>query len=134
MRQRMRHVGGVCFIEDCYNASPDSVRAAFATLHEVRAQRRIAVLGDMLELGEQEKEMHRDMGAYAAKKGLDLVLCQGELAKEIAAGAGERGRWFESKQALIAALPGLIRAGDRVLVKASRGMRFEEVAEALKQL
>ncbi len=132
-RSAVTETGRITLIDDSYNANPDSVKCGVDSLMRLNG-RHVAVLGDMLELGEQEKEMHRDMGAYAAKKGLDLVLCQGELAKEIAAGAGERGRWFESKQALIAALPGLIRAGDRVLVKASRGMRFEEVAEALKQL
>ena len=79
-------------------------------------------------------EMHRDAGAYAAEKGVDVPLCAGPLSREMALGAGERGRWFSTREELLRTLPELIRQGDRVLVKASRGMHFESIAEALKTL
>ena len=132
-RSAVTETGRITLIDDSYNANPDSMKCGMDSLIPLKG-RHVAVLGDMLELGEQEKEMHLDVGRYAARKGIDLVLCQGPLAKELAAGAGERGRWFETKDELIAALPGLIREGDQVLVKASRGMHFEEIAEALKEL
>ena len=132
-RSAVTETGSITLIDDSYNANPDSVKCGMDSLVQLPG-RHLAILGDMLELGEQEKEMHRDVGRYAAQKGIELVLCQGPLAREMAEGAGERGRWFETKAALIAALPSLIRQGDKVLVKASRGMRFEEIAEALKQL
>ena len=96
--------------------------------------RHVCVFGDMLELGPEEREMHREIGAYAAEKGVDLLLCAGPLSRELAAGAGDCASWFSDREELLRALPELIRDGDRVLVKASRGMHFERVAEALKQL
>ena len=132
-RSALTETGRITLIDDSYNANPDSVKCAVDSLLQLPG-RHVCILGDMLELGSGERGMHREVGAYAAEKGVDLILCAGELGKEIAAGAGERGAWFADRKALIAALPGLIRDGDRVLVKASRGMRFEELAEALKQL
>ncbi len=135
MRQRMRRVGGVQFIEDCYNASPDSVRAAFATLHEVRAQRRIAVLGDMLELGEAADEAHRQSGVRAAEAGTDILLTYGEKSAKTAAAARESGmtqvRHYEDKQALAQDLSQMLHEGDAVLVKGSRGMRMEEILQKI---
>lgn len=132
-RSAVTETGLLTLIDDCYNANPDSVKCGVDSLLQLPG-RHVCILGDMLELGEQEREMHRDVGAYAAEKGVELLLCSGPLAKDIAAGAGERAHWFESREALIAQLPQWIRPGDRVLVKASRASRFEEVAEALKRL
>ena len=135
MRQRMRHVGGVCFIEDCYNASPDSVRAAFATLREVRANRRIAVLGDMLELGEVAQQAHRQSGVRAAQAGTDYLFTYGEQSKQTAAAARENGltqvRSYDDKMALAQDLLGMLRAGDAVLVKGSRGMKLEDILQKI---
>lgn len=131
MRQRMRRVGGVCFIEDCYNASPDSVRAAFATLREVRADRRIAVLGDMLELGDVADEAHRQSGLRAAEAGTDVLLTFGEKSEKTASAARENGmtqvRHYDDKNALAQDLLGMLREGDVVLVKGSRGMKLEDI-------
>ncbi len=132
-RAAVTETGRITLIDDCYNANPDSVKCGVDSLLQLPG-RHVCVLGDMLELGEQEGEMHRDVGAYAAEHGISLVLCAGPLGKEIAAGAGAAGRWFESREALIRALPELIQNGDRVLVKASRAMHFEEISEALKLL
>ena len=132
-RAAVTETGKLTLIDDSYNANPDSVKCGVDSLLQLPG-RHVCILGDMLELGEREKEMHRDLGAYAARRGVDLLLCSGPLSKEFAAGAGERGRWFETREELIEQLPQWIRPGDRVLVKASRGSRFEEVAEALKRL
>ena len=88
----------------------------------------------MRELGEDSPAMHFDVGRYAAERGVDVVLTSGEYGADLAAGAGEKGRCFESAEALIEALPTLLRRGDAILVKASRGSRFERVSEAIKEL
>lgn len=135
MRQRMRRVGGVQFIEDCYNASPDSVRAAFATLREVRAKRRIAVLGDMLELGDVADEAHQQSGIRAAEAGTDILLTYGEKSEKTAAAARENGmtqvRHYDDKQTLAQDLLGMLCNGDAVLVKGSRGMKLEDVLQKI---
>ena len=120
-------------IDDSYNANPDSVKSGIDSLTELPG-RRVCILGDMLELGEKEHEMHRQIGTYAVEKGVDLVLCTGDLGADIAEGAGQIGRWFPDKDALTAALRELILPNDCVLVKASRGMHFESIAQALKEL
>ncbi|MBQ7547996.1 MAG: UDP-N-acetylmuramoyl-tripeptide--D-alanyl-D-alanine ligase [Clostridia bacterium] len=134
MRQRIRKVGGVTFIEDCYNASPDSVRAAFSTLHDLPASRRIAVLGDMLELGSVSQAAHRESGVLAAKNA-DILLAYGAQSEETVAAATENGmqyaRHFQDKQALSRELSALLRAGDAVLVKGSRGMKLEEILQSV---
>ena len=132
-RSAVTETGRITLVDDSYNANPDSVKCGVDSLIKLPG-RHVCILGDMLELGSEGAEMHRGVGAYAAEHGADLVLCSGPLGAEIAAGAGDRGRWFADREELIRALPELIRDGDRVLVKASRGMRFEEVAEALKKL
>lgn len=125
--------GRISIVDDSYNANPDSMRSSIDSLAELPG-RKLCILGDMLEMGQDAPKMHCDLGAYAAKKGMSVVLCCGELSKETARGAGKLGRHYSSVEELIAALPGVIRTGDRVLVKASRGMHFERIAEALKEL
>ena len=134
MRQRIRKVGGVTFIEDCYNASPDSVRAAFSTLRDLPAERRIAVLGDMLELGSVSDAAHRDSGALAAKSA-DILLTYGAQSAKTAEAAAENGmtnvRHFDDKLSLSRELSAMLRAGDAVLVKGSRGMKLEEILQSV---
>lgn len=135
-RADVSDTGLVTLIDDCYNANPDSVRCAVDSMSGFHA-RRVCILGDMLELGEDTRELHREVGRYAAENGADLVLTAGELGAEISAAAGEAGcraAHFADAQALSAALPDYLRPGDAVLVKASRGMRFERVSEAVKNL
>ena len=132
-RFAVRDTGYLTLIDDSYNANPDSVKSGIDSLTQLPG-RPVCVLGDMLELGEEEEAMHRDVGAYAEEAGAALVLCSGPLGAAIAEGAGSVGKWYPSVDALIGALPELIRPGDRVLVKASRGMRFDPIAEALKCL
>lgn len=133
MRQRIRETGGITVIEDCYNASPDSQKAALQVLCSLPAKRKIAVLGDMLELGDYAEKAHRAVGAYAAEQQVDLLFCYGQNASWIAKEAENSVKTFAftDKQALTDALLGEIQAGDTVLFKASRGMALEEVLEKL---
>ena len=132
---RARRIGTevLTVIDDCYNANPTSTASAIRSVAH-GAGRAVCILGDMLELGEQSAALHRSIGELANSCGVALVLCTGEQSRETAAGAGERGMWFENKRALIAALPQLLQSGDRVLVKASRSMAFEEITEALLKM
>jgi UDP-N-acetylmuramoyl-tripeptide--D-alanyl-D-alanine ligase len=124
---------GAVVINDCYNANPLSMRAALDDLatQAPSGGRRVAVLGDMLELGPGEQEAHREIGAYAASSGVDVLVAVGPLSTAMAesfggsvlhaADAGEAARMAEE----------LVQPGDVVLVKASRGIGLEAVAEAL---
>ena len=125
--------GFITLIDDSYNANPDSVKCGIDSLMKMPG-RHVCILGDMLELGEGSGEMHFDVGRYAGERGAELVLTSGPLSYETCRGAGERGRHFATREELIAALPGLIQKGDRVLVKASLGSRFDQISEALKEL
>lgn len=118
-------------IDDCYNANPTSTASALRSLARC-AGRRVAILGDMLELGVNSAALHYETGVLAKQLGVELVLCTGDASVETARGAG--GRHFADQSGLIAALPELLREGDSVLVKASRSMHFEEITEALKKL
>ena len=121
--------GKIRIIDDCYNANPTSVKASLETLKNFNG-RTVAVLGDMKELGTDELQLHFDTGAYAKQIGIDVVLCAGPLAKSLANGAD--GKWYETKEELIKALPEMIKEGDTVLVKASHSMQFEKIVEFLK--
>jgi UDP-N-acetylmuramoyl-tripeptide--D-alanyl-D-alanine ligase len=122
----------VTVIDDCYNANPLSMRAALDDLATKRpAGRRIAVLGDMLELGPAEREEHRAIGAHAGASGVDVLVTVGPLAAEMAGTfAGEAHRAADAAEAA-ALVRGLVAPGDLVLVKASRGVALEAVTEAL---
>ena len=131
MRQRAVERGGYLIVEDCYNASPDSMRAAFATLRDMPCKgKKIAVLSDMLELGQSESQDPYDVGAFAGECELDLLLCTGELSAEYVTGARSKGietAHCPDKDALFDALMRAARPGDILWFKASRGMRLEEV-------
>ncbi len=132
-RAAVCETGSVTLVDDSYNANPDSVKCGVDSLLTLPG-RHVCILGDMRELGEDSPAMHFDVGRYAAERGVDAVLTSGEYGADLAAGAGEKGRCFESAEALIEALPTLLRRGDAILVKASRGSRFERVSEAIKEL
>ena len=132
-RSRVERTAYCTLVDDCYNANPTSDCAAIDSLSSLGG-RKVCILGDMLEMGENAPALHRTVGEYAASHGVELVVTQGELAGYIAEGAGEKGRHFSDRTALLRALPALILPGDTVLVKASHGAHFEEVSEAIKQL
>ena len=131
MRQNLVQVGGVQVIEDCYNASPDSMRAALQTLGKLPVNRRYAVLGAMLELGDYAKEAHTQVGKMAAENGIDGVLAYGADAAYIVEAAKQAGlenaRLFDTKGSLAQSLAQQVQPGDGVLFKGSRGMHLEDV-------
>jgi UDP-N-acetylmuramoyl-tripeptide--D-alanyl-D-alanine ligase len=125
-------------LEDSYNANPLSVRAALDALHDLGAPgHRIAVLADMLELGQSAVELHHQIGTLAASR-VDRLFTCGTLAEEIARGAKDAGlpaaKIFVAKShdELVLRLLEVLRAGDRILIKGSRGMRMEKVTTALR--
>jgi UDP-N-acetylmuramoyl-tripeptide--D-alanyl-D-alanine ligase len=134
MRQRIKNINGITVVEDCYNASPDSQKAAVDTLLALNGKRKIAVLGDMLELGEKSPELHADVGKYLSGKGIDMLLTYGELSRNTAK-AVTNGKTecltFDSKEELTKKLLAVLEEGDVVLFKASRGMKLEEVINNL---
>jgi UDP-N-acetylmuramoyl-tripeptide--D-alanyl-D-alanine ligase len=129
--ERLELPGGVVLIDDCYNANPMSMRAAIDDLAATARGRRVAVLGDMLELGPEERRFHRELGEYAAASEIDVLVTVGPLAREL--GETFAGEAHSARDALAAAglLGGLLRDGDTVLVKGSRGVGLERVAEIL---
>jgi UDP-N-acetylmuramoyl-tripeptide--D-alanyl-D-alanine ligase len=133
-RANVKETGSITLIDDCYNASPASVKAALKSLAGL-AGRRVAVLGDMLELGGQSDNLHREIGEAAYQNSLDVLICCGDRAKRIYEGfiasGGVGALYFETKAALIAALPDLLEKGDAVLVKASHSMGFDEIVDHL---
>lgn len=134
MRQRFRTVRGITVIEDCYNANPDSMEASLKTLADLPCNGiKIAVLGDMLELGDISDDAHRKTGVLAGTLGLDILLCCGEKMKLAAETAAEAGvtcvRHFEDKMEIADYLRECAHAGDMVLFKASRGMALEDIME-----
>jgi UDP-N-acetylmuramoyl-tripeptide--D-alanyl-D-alanine ligase len=123
--------GGVLLIDDCYNANPMSMRAAIDELAETDASRRVAVLGDMLELGEDAPRFHREIGTHAAERGVGLLVTVGPLAERMREGFDGEAHSVPDAEAAAELLRGLLRAGDAVLVKGSRGVGLELVARAL---
>jgi UDP-N-acetylmuramoyl-tripeptide--D-alanyl-D-alanine ligase len=130
--QRVEAAGGVVVVDDCYNANPLSMRAA---LDDLAAQsppgRRIAVLGDMLELGPDERRLHREVGAHAAASGVDVLVTVGGLAREMGPAFDGPVVAVPDAAAAADAVRELVRPGDLVLVKASRGVALEAVTGAL---
>ncbi len=124
--------GGAVLIDDCYNANPMSMRAAIDELAETAAGRRVAVLGDMLELGVEAERLHREIGAHAQAAGVELLVTVGPLAAQMSAEFSRESHGTADAPAAAALLEGLVRDGDTVLVKGSRGMGLEEVSERLR--
>jgi UDP-N-acetylmuramyl pentapeptide synthase len=126
--QRIELPGHVVVVNDCYNANPMSMRAALDDLALSADGRRVAVLGDMLELGPDERRFHAEIGDHARAAGVELLVTVGPLAREM------RGDHAVDTAAEAAQLvPELVAPGDTVLVKASRGVGLEAVAEALQE-
>ena len=136
-RANVRDTGRITVIDDCYNANPNSVAASLASLCAVGG-RRVAILGDMGELGLAAEKLHFSTGEKAAALGVDLLCACGTLSKNtydgFLASGGKCAEYFEDKSALIAALPRLVSDGDTVLVKASHSGHFEEIVKALCEL
>lgn len=135
MRLNIISAGGFKIIDDTYNASPDSMKAAIDVLDSLKSNRKIAILGDMFELGKDEEKYHRDIGEYASQKGIDVVISVGKNARHISLSAkGDKTEafHFDEKDMLINVLAQWIRKGDAILIKGSRGMAMDEISEQLK--
>jgi UDP-N-acetylmuramoyl-tripeptide--D-alanyl-D-alanine ligase len=130
MRQHIVEQNGVTVIEDCYNASPDSVKAALGVLCGLPNKRHIALLGDMLELGSMEEQAHREVGEWAAEAKLDLLIAYGPRSRWMAEAAKQKGiptLCCENAQEVVGYLRQNVHPGDALLAKASRAMKLEEV-------
>lgn len=129
---------GALLLNDAYNANPSSMKAAVQLVHSLKGYRKkIVVLGDMLELGDREKEFHLEIGRMLDPDEIDRVLAYGPLSYHIIMGARdafgeERAQWFQDKSALVRELSSVLAAGDLVLFKASRGMKLEEIVHAVQ--
>jgi UDP-N-acetylmuramoyl-tripeptide--D-alanyl-D-alanine ligase len=134
--ERLGLASGVTVIDDCYNANPMSMRAALedlaATAERGRHRRRVAVLGDMLELGETEQEFHAEIGEHAGAVGVDLLVTVGPRAAAMSERFGGSVRSVSDATEAAALVPALLHPGDLVLVKGSRGVGLELVCRALR--
>lgn len=141
-RQRIYEVGGIKVISDCYNAAPESVGSALSVLGSIKAARRIAVLGDMRELGEVTHKAHRETGERVYGSGVDVLVTIGALGRLIAEGARDSGMRDENifmfdegdYDGAAACLDGMLCDGDAVLFKASRPMRLECVMDRTEKI
>jgi UDP-N-acetylmuramoyl-tripeptide--D-alanyl-D-alanine ligase len=138
MRMQIIEENGITVISDCYNANPHSMKMSLQTLAGMPCNnRKIAILGDMKELGLHSKKYHREIGSVLPELSIDYLVAIGSDAMEYCNGAEKAGlkssriKYFKDKQSAIEALKLLIRKGDFVLVKASRSMKLEEVSASL---
>ncbi|MCF0229877.1 MAG: UDP-N-acetylmuramoyl-tripeptide--D-alanyl-D-alanine ligase [Parasporobacterium sp.] len=124
-------------LDDCYNAAPKSVESSVDLLMKMPG-RKVAILGDMLELGEHSDKLHFRTGKYAAESGVDMIICVGSSSEKTYLGAkiikDDNVELFDSTKSCIAALPKLLKKGDSILVKASNAMKFPEIVEAVKKM
>lgn len=134
-RTNLIHRAGMTIIDDCYNANPVSMKASIGVLAH-SGGRRIAVLGDMGELGKDERALHYSVGTAVGEAGIDVLFCAGELAEEYADAAARMRKgcdihYFKTREELTSALCDFVKEGDTILVKASHFMEFPKVVEAL---
>jgi len=130
-------LGKYKLINDSYNANPESMKEALNLLSKLGGRRKIAILGDMLELGKQARAAHREVGEKAGKIGIDALYVLGEFSREVEEGAKEMGMKevfsFNDKDELVDELISYLKEGDCLLVKGSRKMKMEEIVEKLKE-
>lgn len=135
-RMEKHEIGGKLIINDCYNANPYSMKASISTLNYVEAKRKVAVLADMLELGEESSQYHFGVGE-ALKDAVDVIIAIGPEAKSYIDGACSKGfekantYYFNNNQEAIERINAILQEGDTVLIKGSRGMKLEEVADSI---
>ncbi len=127
---------GVKVVDDTYNACEDSVKSAIDTLTAIEGKRHVAILGDILGLAERAEAGHRAVGRHAAQKKIDLLIAVGDDARYYAEGASEimdknNIMFFSTKEEFIEAAEGIIKTGDIILVKASRGMKMEQIVNKI---
>ncbi|MBI3695112.1 MAG: UDP-N-acetylmuramoyl-tripeptide--D-alanyl-D-alanine ligase, partial [Acidobacteria bacterium] len=135
MRGEISEIRGIRIINDCYNSNPRAAEAMLELLRATPGARHVAVLGEMLELGESSGELHRQMGRKAAQAGVDLVVGVSGAARrmvEEAARCGAVAHFFPDAPAAGEFLKTALHPGDVVLFKGSRGVKLEQALEALK--
>jgi UDP-N-acetylmuramoyl-tripeptide--D-alanyl-D-alanine ligase len=135
-RGQVLQIGGATIINDCYNSNPRALAAMVDTLASMKAQRRILVVGEMLELGPTAEALHRESGKHAAEKKIDLVIGVRGMARavaEAACGAGTQAQFVETPEQAGEWLAQNLRPGDAVLLKASRGVKLERALEGLEK-
>jgi UDP-N-acetylmuramoyl-tripeptide--D-alanyl-D-alanine ligase len=135
-RGQVLNIGGATIINDCYNSNPRALAAMIDTLASMKAQRRILVVGEMLELGPTAEALHRESGKHAAEKKIDLVIGVRGMARavaEAACGAGTQAQFVETPEQAGEWLAQNLRPGDAVLLKASRGVKLERALEMLQE-
>ncbi len=129
---------GIRLINDAYNSSVESVKASLAYMNHMKANRRIAVLGDILETGEFALALHKEIGEIVCENQVDILICSGENAKYIAESAKEKGfnekniYYFENREEIVNLLKQIMQSEDVILFKASNGMRFFDIVEKIK--
>lgn len=139
MRGTLLRRGKITVIDDSYNSNPKALEAALKDLAKIAAQRRVAVLGDMLELGEHEAHFHREAGKQAAEAGWDVLITIGQRSRAMAAGALEAGMTedrvhsFADSEEAAEKIWSIIREADLILVKGSRGIKTEKIIERFKE-
>ena len=132
MRLEFIKTNDYTIINDCYNASPDSMKAALDVLKNHSGERKIAILGTMRELGDESKRAHKEVAEYAKDKA-DILVSTGEYVEDYKLGFSEDNIMiYETKEELIRAMKNFIKPNDVILVKASRGAKFEEIVEGLQ--
>lgn len=135
MRQKIVRKNNIVFIEDCYNASPDSQKASINALKSIEGKRHIAVVGDMLELGSYSKTAHTLVGEYAGNANIDIVFTYGKESVYTAESAEKSGvkevYSFNDKELMAKKILSVLRDGDVISFKASRGMRLEDVIKMI---
>lgn len=126
--------GNITIVDDCYNASPDSMRAALDVVSNIKGKRRIAVLGTMKELGENAFDYHKEIGSYAAEKHIDLFITVGEYSEAFKKGFNDNKKFeaFHDNESAAKFIVENLKAEDIILIKASRSMKFETIVEKLK--
>ena len=133
-RNNIFTANGITVIDDCYNANPMSMEASLKVLSQAEG-RKVAILGNMFELGTNEKQLHRQVGNVASSLNIDEIICIGYLAKEIAEGAKlgkAKVTYFDEKADFENKLFEFVKSGDTVLIKASNGMKFNTIVNSLK--
>ena len=131
-RNNIIHTKGMIIIDDCYNANPTSTKAGLSALSGFPG-RKVAVLGDMGELGKDELALHHEVGAFAKEAGVELLIAVGELSRSTAGGYGEGAVHFGTVEEAAKGIHAMLREGDSVLVKASHRMHFETIVDTLKE-
>ncbi len=130
-RNNIYENNGITIIDDCYNANPMSMKASIDVLNNSDG-RKVAILGDMFELGPGEEALHSEVGEFINSKDIDLVVCIGKLSKNIAdAITNAEVKYYETKEEFDP--DAILEKGDTVLIKASNGMKFKEIVEKLSE-